>query len=91
LVLLTDDALSHAFRETDRILTEVSEEKGVQLIDVSSSVSGRDEIFLDTVHLTEGAERVSGIVARSLVELLSKRSEQSIFLLRRQALHNSHS
>jgi lysophospholipase L1-like esterase len=92
MVLLTDDALSHAFQETDRILTEVSEKKGIELVDVSRSVSGRDEMFLDTVHLTdEGAEIVSGIVAKSLAELLSKRSEPSLLPSRRQAPYGSHS
>jgi hypothetical protein len=78
IVLLTDDALNHAFEETDRILREVSVEKQVHLIDASSEISGKLEFFLDAVHLRDrGAKALSSIVAKSLAGVLEKQTRTS--------------
>jgi lysophospholipase L1-like esterase len=53
MVLLTHDALCDAYDAADRILREVSNEKGVPLIDASNVLSGKSEFFSDYVHLTE--------------------------------------
>jgi lysophospholipase L1-like esterase len=71
LALLTEDALNRAFDQTDQILSDVSKQKQVELIDASSVVSGRSEFFLDEVHLTDrGGEVLSDLVATSLEKVL---------------------
>jgi lysophospholipase L1-like esterase len=72
MVLLTHEALYHAFEEEDRILREISNEKEVYLTDSSAVLSGRSEFFLDAVHLTDrGSEALSSIVATSIASLLN--------------------
>ena len=72
MVLLTHEALYHAFEEEDRILREISNEKQVYLTDSSAVLSGRSEFFLDAVHLTDrGSEALSSIVATSIASLLN--------------------
>jgi len=72
MVLLTHEALYHAFKEEDRILREISNEKQVHLTDSSAVLSGRSEFFLDAVHLTDrGSEALSSIVATSIASLLN--------------------
>ena len=68
---LTHGALLVAFEETDKIIKNVAASKSATLIDVSSHLSGRDEIFRDHVHLTsQGADELAQLVASRLIELL---------------------
>ena len=73
MVLLTHDALCDAYDAADRILREVSNEKGVPLIDASSVLSGKSEFFSDHVHLTErGSTALADVISTSMAPLLSK-------------------
>lgn len=73
MVLLTHDALCDAYDAADRILREVSSEKGVPLIDASNVLSGRSEFFSDHVHLTErGSIALADVISTSMAPLLSK-------------------
>jgi len=72
MVLLTHETLLKAFEATDWILRDVAMEKQVRLIDASSDLSGRADLFLDTVHLTDrGSDALADIVAASLEQLLT--------------------
>lgn len=71
--LLTHQALSMAFEKTDEIIYEVAEEKNVPVIDASNSLSGRDDLFGDHVHLTsKGSEEVSNFVADWFIHYLKR-------------------
>lgn len=68
---LTHEGLVAAYQRTDDILREVAAEKKVMLIEASSSITGRDEFFVDHVHLTKpGADELGRIVAAALAERL---------------------
>jgi lysophospholipase L1-like esterase len=72
-VCLTHEALCDAFEATDRIMREVSAEKNVPLIDASSLLSGREEIFLDHVHFNAlGSNAMAEVIATSMASLLGK-------------------
>jgi len=69
--LLTHEGLCDAFEETDAIIRQVADKKGVRVIDVSEGLTGVDEFFRDHVHLSaQGRERISQLVADELVEFL---------------------
>jgi lysophospholipase L1-like esterase len=71
LVGLSHDALCDAFEATDRIMQEVAAEKRVALIDASSRLSGRQELFLDHVHFNElGSKALAAVVATAMASLL---------------------
>ena len=93
MVLLTHETLLNAFEATNRILRDVSMEKQVRLIDASSDLSGRADLFLDTVHLTDrGSDALADIVAASLEQVLTPPGVWSDNLARPAALRrpNSH-
>jgi lysophospholipase L1-like esterase len=71
LVGLSHDALCDAFEATDRIMQEVAAEKRVALIDASSGLSGKEELFLDHVHFNEfGSKALAAVVATAMASLL---------------------
>jgi hypothetical protein len=73
LVKLTHDALYMAFARTDEIIYEVARAKQVDVIDTAELMSGKDELFVDHVHLSaEGSEVVARTAAQHLARLLSK-------------------
>lgn len=69
--LLTHEALVRAFAATDEIIRAVASEKGVPVINASAYLSGRDNMFIDHVHLTElGSRSLAGLAAWRISELL---------------------
>jgi len=73
-VLLTHEALCDAFEKTDEIINEVAKEKNAHLIDASKYVTGRDELFIDHVHLNAtGSEELAKQVASQLRQILKKK------------------
>ena len=73
-VALTHEGLVAAFQRIDDILREVAAEKKVMLIETSSAITGRDELFVDHVHLTKaGADELGRIVAAALAPRLRER------------------
>jgi lysophospholipase L1-like esterase len=76
LVRLHHGALCDAFEATDRIMREVAAEKSVSLIDASSRLSGREELFLDHVHFSElGSKALADVVATSMTSMLSRSTD----------------
>lgn len=72
--LLDHEGLLKAFAETDEIIREIASEKNVYLIDASKEMTGRNEFFLDHVHLNEkGSEQLAQIVATELGKILKER------------------
>ena len=56
-----------AFDRADTIIQRVAEQEGAQLIDVRKELNGRDEYFVDHVHLTrEGSDKLARVVAKEL-------------------------
>ena len=52
-------------------LRQLAAEQGVPLVEVRAAVSGRDDLFVDFVHLTEaGHERVAYVLAKALEPLV---------------------
>mgnify|MGYP001304020477 CR=1 FL=1 len=70
---LTHDGLVAAYERAEAILREVAAEKQVMLIDSSAALHGRDEFFVDHVHLNkEGAEELSRLVAQAFTNRLGR-------------------
>jgi len=71
--LLTHQALVRAFEESDRILREVAKEKNAFIIDSQSRMNGKNEFFLDHVHLNEkGSELLAQSTAAELEKILTR-------------------
>ncbi len=74
--LLTHQALYEAFEETDKIIHKVAKQKGVFLIDASKYITGKDDLFIDQVHLTEsGSEELANITAFEMAKLLRQKEK----------------
>jgi hypothetical protein len=72
--LLTHQALYETFKKTDEVIYDVAKEKDVFLIDVSQPLTGRSELFMDSVHLTDkGAEELATITAQEIMRLLEEK------------------
>ena len=81
-VRLTHDALIDAFEKTDEIIIDVARRKGAAVIDASSEITGRDELFSDHAHTTDkGSEELAILTAQKFAELLN-RSEATAKQLR---------
>lgn len=71
IVGLDHDELLRAFELTDGIIREIAREKEVALIDASELFTGRGELFVDHVHLSDrGADAVADAVAVIIENLL---------------------
>jgi hypothetical protein len=71
--LLTHEALCEAFEKTDQIIRQVAARKKVLLIDASKHMTGKDQFFVDHVHLTNmGSLQLAYITASSLTPLVEK-------------------
>ncbi len=69
--LLSHEALVAAFGEANEIVRAVGRDKGAAVIDAAARLSGRSEIFADTVHTTpEGSRALAALVARELAPQL---------------------
>jgi hypothetical protein len=72
-VRLTHQGLLRSYEAVEETVRQVSSEKGVDLIDVSKNMDGKDEFFVDQVHLTEkGSAELARITAQELAELIRK-------------------
>ena len=70
-VRLEHDALVRTFERTDQIIYEVARAKDVQMIDASSPLTGREELWMDHVHSTDiGSEELAKLTARHISEIL---------------------
>ena len=70
-VKFTHRGLLRSYEAIEETLRKVSSEKGVDLIDVSQEMDGKDEFFLDHVHLTpKGSEQLAEITAQKLADLI---------------------
>lgn len=71
---LTHEGLVAAYERAEAILREVAAEKQVLLIEATAVLHGRDELFVDHVHLKkEGADELARIVADELARWMSQR------------------
>lgn len=69
---LTHEALCQAFEKCDEIIRQVAKGNDAVLIDASTYLSGKRELFVDDVHLSaEGSKVLAKFTARSLMMLLS--------------------
>ena len=74
-VLLTHEILSEAFEKADEIIYSVAKAKDAHLIDASKYLTGRDELFIDHVHLSPvGSEELAKRVASELRQILENHS-----------------
>ncbi len=70
-VKLTPQGLLKSYEAIEETVRQVSSEKRVDLLDVSKEMNGKDEFFLDHVHLTaKGSEELARITAQKLAELI---------------------
>src|SRR5260370_41022494 len=64
-VRFTPEGLLKSYEAVEETVRQVSSEKRVDLIDVSKDMDGRDEFFVDHVHLTAaGSEEIARIAAK---------------------------
>lgn len=71
---LTHEGLVAAYERAEAILREVAAEKQVLLIEATAGLHGRDELFVDHVHLKKtGADELARIVAADLASRLGQR------------------
>lgn len=69
---LDHDTLVTAFEVTERILADVSREKGALLVDPSGELSGESALFADHVHLSgEGSAALAAFLADRLAPALA--------------------
>ena len=74
-VRFTPQGLLRSYEAVEETVRQVSSEKRVDLIDVSKDMDGKDEFFVDHVHLTErGSEELARITAQNLAELIRVRT-----------------
>jgi lysophospholipase L1-like esterase len=72
-VKLTHQGLLKSYQAIEETLRQVSSEKGVDLIDLSGNMDGKDEFFSDHVHLTaQGSEELARITAQKLAALIGR-------------------
>jgi hypothetical protein len=70
---LNHETLVQAYAATDEALRQVAAEKGVDLIDASAEMSGKDANFRDHVHLEpEGSRRLAQITAEALATMMTR-------------------
>jgi lysophospholipase L1-like esterase len=70
-VRLTHPALCSAFEKIDTILHEVAAKKGVKVIGAGSRLNGREEYFVDHVHLNmAGSAALAALLAPELAALI---------------------
>ena len=73
-VLLTHEALCRAFARQDEIIHEVAKAKRVQVIDPSSLLNGKSDLFANHIHLNDKGSEVQGeFVAVELAHILQAR------------------
>jgi hypothetical protein len=76
-VRFTPQGLLRSYEAVEETVHQVSSEKGVALIDTAKDMGGKDEYFVDQVHLTEtGSEELARITAQYLAELLGGRTSK---------------
>lgn len=76
-VKLNRDGLLRAYSGIEGTLREISVEKNVDLIDASTNLNGRDELFSDVVHLTaEGSKELARATAERLMQILNANSRK---------------
>jgi lysophospholipase L1-like esterase len=69
---LSHEELVRAFDDCDAVISKAARAEEAPLLDVSRLLTGRDELFLDHVHLTPaGSEAVAELVTGFLVQLLA--------------------
>ena len=72
--LLTHSALVRAYNEVYEVIKSVGQEKTVGVLDLAKDLNGKNELFIDSVHLsTKGSEEVARRVAEFLALDLKKR------------------
>jgi lysophospholipase L1-like esterase len=70
-VKLTHPLLCQAFEKIDTIIHQVAAEKGVKVIGASSRLNGREEYFLDHVHLNlAGSAALAALLAPELATMI---------------------
>jgi hypothetical protein len=70
-VKLTHPLLCQAFEKIDTILHEVAADKGVKVIGAGSRLNGREEFFVDHVHLNlAGSAALAALLAPELAAMI---------------------
>jgi lysophospholipase L1-like esterase len=70
-VRLTHEALCRAFDKIDTTLREVAANKGARLLGASTRLNGREEYFLDHVHLNlAGSAALAAVLAPELTRII---------------------
>jgi hypothetical protein len=77
-VLLTHEALCRAFTRQDEIIYEVAKAKGVQVINPSSLLNGKSDLFANHIHLNDqGSEVLGEFVAVELAHVLQTQGQHA--------------
>ena len=75
---LSADGWINTIERYNNVLREISKESKVPLIDLSQSVNGASELFIDFVHFNEaGHEKVAKIIAQELDSIVTNQEKYS--------------
>ncbi len=75
---LTHPALCRAFEKIDTILHEVAAKKGARVIGAGTRLNGREEYFVDHVHLNlAGSAALAAILGPELAGIISAETDFS--------------
>jgi len=75
---LTREGLLAAFAATDSAVHAICRDQSVDLIDASAELTGKPQLFVDHVHLSDrGSEQLAALVAHRLADLLRSLPPQS--------------
>jgi len=68
---ISHDELLRAFAECDRVIEEVSKEKHCHIVDMSTQLTGKSELFFDHIHFTpEGSQQAAQVMAGALASVI---------------------
>jgi len=71
------ETICRGFQIADEIILNVSKSKNVELIDASQSITGKENLFKDHVHLTEeGADSLATVTARHLKIIINNNGKK---------------
>lgn len=76
-ISLTDEAWCEAFQKADEITTKTANEKNVYLIDSSKYLTGKEDLFVDHIHLSPlGSQKLAELVAEHFIKILQIRASK---------------
>jgi len=73
--LLSHNTLVKALREANQVVRSVAQKKGVELLDLAETLSGRSELFTDHVHTSrKGSREIADSITRFVANQFDERS-----------------